>query len=455
MKNRKLLILIYIFSFPNVFAQIDSNKYFENSKQFLKNENYEKALIEIDKALDSDSLNRDYLLQKIKIQYFNSDCNSAFETLEKLIKRDNRLCDETVSYFCDLSDCIKEPKMGTEILTKYVDAKKFESNEMLIRLGQRYFITKEYDKSIFYYRESIKLNPKDVNAIIDLARILYVFKNNSEEAKEELLKGLENNKNNILLLTYLASCYHNDNDINSAINIINQIIILDYNSEHIASRAMLYELKGEKSKAYNDYKKIIELNKCNLEYYLKILQYEFENRLYNEVIQNSFKLIECDKKNEEILLDVLYSSLFFCGDIDKGIVYLDKKLRLKPNTFNPYYFKANVLLRNGQYEEVLKYLNLALNTEDIDKENVVQINHLKFGYYLLKEDYNGFESYLKSNNVKSLDNNLNFTFIENHKVKKTEIRIDFNKENGTINSTVIIPTKVFKLLKNKYGLEIK
>ena len=331
---------------------------------------------------------------------------------------------------------------------------KYEkSPDILARLAQRYFKTKDYDKSIFYYRESIKLNTHDIDAIIDLTRILYAFKT-SAEAIAEVSKGLQNNKNNIRLLTYLASCYHNDKKFNKALEIENQIIKLEYKPEHIASRAMLYELQGKKAEAYEDNKEVVKLLKCNQEYFLKVLQYEFENKLYEKVIENSYQVIGCDAKNESIVLDGLYTSLFFCNDFEKGSIYLDKKIASKPNSFNSYYIKSLLLLKNKQYENVLKYLELALKSKDADKENILSVNLLKFGYYLLIEDYEGFVDYWKAGDVKSLDNNLNFIFIESHKAEKTAINTIFNKETGTINSTIIIPTKVFKLLQDKYGLKV-
>ncbi|AWM15196.1 hypothetical protein DI487_15910 [Flavobacterium sediminis] len=188
MKKVILILLTFCLTSNNFFAQHDSKVHFDNSKSFAERKKFKEALIEIDKALEIDSLNRNYLLQKIKIQYYSSKCLDAFETLKKLMQSNNKLDDEIVSYFCDLSDCIQEPEMATEILRKYVDDKKFKAPEMLIRLGQRYYNIKEYDKSVYYYREAIRIEPKDINAIIDLAKILYSFKGN-KEAKAELIKG--------------------------------------------------------------------------------------------------------------------------------------------------------------------------------------------------------------------------------------------------------------------------
>ena len=212
---------------------------------------------------------------------------------------------------------------------------------------------------------------------------------------------------------------------------------------------------GKTDKVYEDLNRIIEIENCNAEYYSKILQYEYENKMYEKVIENSYKVIECNASYENSILDGLYTSLFFCGDFLKGNLYLDKKLASNPNNINPYYIKSLILLKNKQYDDVLKCLDLALKSKDIEKNDIVNINTVKFGFYLLKEDYQGFVNYFNSGDVKTLDNNLNFTFIEDSKSKVTEIKTDFNKTTGAVNSSIIIPTKVFKLLEHKYGLKIE
>ncbi|AWM15195.1 hypothetical protein DI487_15905 [Flavobacterium sediminis] len=250
------------------------------------------------------------------------------------------------------------------------------------------------------------------------------------------------------------SYYYNENDIEAALKIEDKIIELEYKPEHLASRAMLYESLENRSKAYDDYNRIIELTECDLEYFIKILQYEFENKMYEKVIENSHKLIACDKKNESIVLDGLYTSLFFCNDIANGNFFLNKKLELNPDNFNPYYIKAIILLKDEQYERALNYLDLALKAKDINKENITSVNLLKLGCYLLKEDYDRFVDCWKIANIKSLNDNLNFIFLENYNAEKVKINLEFNRNEGIINSTIIVPTKVFILLKEKYGLII-
>ncbi|MEZ0129885.1 hypothetical protein AB9T88_09030, partial [Flavobacterium sp. LBUM151] len=344
--------------------------------------------------------------------------------------------------------------IATEGLITYIENKKYQNNEMIIYLAIRLCNNKKYDEGIKYYKQYIKLKPDDIDSVIDFSRIIYSYEG-SENGINEIKNNLQNNPNNLELLKCLASFYNFNKDYINAIEVQNQIIKSYYTVENINVRAILYSQLGKPDKVYEDLNRIIEIENCNAEYYSKILQYEYENKMYEKVIENSYKVIECNASYENSILDGLYTSLFFCGDFLKGNLYLDKKLASNPNNINPYYIKSLILLKNKQYDDVLKYLDLALKSKDIDKNDIVNINTVKFGFYLLKEDYQGFVNYFNSGDVKTLDNNLNFTFIEDSKSKVTEIKTDFNKTTGAVNSSIIIPTKVFKLLEHKYGLKIK
>ena len=327
-------------------------------------------------------------------------------------------------------------------------------DEVIFLKGVLLSQNKKYDEGIKYYRQYIKLKPDDIDSVIDFSRIIYSYEG-SENGINEIKNNLQNNPNNLELLKCLASFYNFNKDYINAIEVQNQIIKSYYTVENINVRAILYSQLGKPDKVYEDLNRIIEIENCNAEYYSKILQYEYENKMYEKVIENSYKVIECNASYENSILDGLYTSLFFCGDFLKGNLYLDKKLASNPNNINPYYIKSLILLKNKQYDDVLKCLDLALKSKDIEKNDIVNINTVKFGFYLLKEDYQGFVNYFNSGDVKTLDNNLNFTFIEDSKSKVTEIKTDFNKTTGAVNSSIIIPTKVFKLLEHKYGLKIE
>ena len=114
------VIILLLLTYFKLSAQIDSKKYFEQSKLLSENKNYRKALSEIDNAIKLDSLNKDYLFLKMKILYNMSDCSNAILVLQKIVLIEGTLDDLTISYYADLCDCIGESEKATETMTEYI-----------------------------------------------------------------------------------------------------------------------------------------------------------------------------------------------------------------------------------------------------------------------------------------------------------------------------------------------
>lgn len=451
MKYFNLVLLLFCIS--NSFGQ-KGDEYYQESKKLTDNKEYDKAQKSINKALKLEPENRDYFLQSIKILYFKTECIKGVEEIAKFLKRGNKMDDYVMAHTCDLFDCTKQNEEADKILEVYVQNKNYKSNEMVVMLAMRLANAKRFEESISYYNEFFKLEPNNVNAKIDLSRIIYSYKG-SQAGIDILKNALLEKPNNIDLLKCLASFYFLNKRYDETLEIQNKILLVTYNKANLESLLLIFQEQKKDKEVYEVYKKLTLLDKCNNDYFNKILEYEFNNRSYERIISTSYDLIDCDKSHEQGLLDALHTSFFFCKNFDKGKFYLEKKLSNNPENFNPYYLKILILFKDQQYSDILKYIDLASKTTDITANNLYNINMLRFGYYLIIEDYKGFIDYWKSGDVKSLDNNLGFTFTEGATIKKTELVTDFNKETGVITSRLAIPSIVLKRLDKDYGLKIE
>ena len=176
--------------------------------------------------------------------------------------------------------------------------------------------------------------------------------------------------------------------------------------------------------------------------------------MYEQVISNSLKFIECDVKNKSLILDGLYFSSFFTGDFVNGEKYLNEKLKLNPDNFNPNYVKAVFLLQSKNYDQVLKYLDAASEAKDIDEEKIYNLNVLKCAYYLLIEDYKSLSKVWKINKQSHLNHKDVLSIKEVNNSNGLEFRVFFDKNSGSINTFLTIPAEVVRLIKKKYNLNL-
>lgn len=442
--------LILILTFSGAYSQKKSEYLFTVASEQLKLHKLDEAIKNIDVGLVSDSLNMDLLLLKVKVLYQQEKCSDALLVLQDAVLIDNKFNDVTVSYYADILDCLKYYDKVDETLEDYVNSNK--SSEILNRLGQRFYGRKEYDKAIKYYSRLVNQFPNDINAIIDFSRVLYSL-GKFEDLKKITVEGLKNNKNNVRLLNNLATYYFITENYKAGIDVENTLIKIQYNSENIASRSMFYEKNGQAEEAYNDYKRIIEIEKCNIEYFKKMLNYEFERKLYSRVIENSRKVLQCDLKHEDTVIEGLYTSLFFEGEFEEAKMLLDKKLSLNPKEFSPYYLKLLVLLHEKKYSETGPLLAKIDKQITLANEEKQKIDILRLANYLASENYEEFAKVYREGSLEGVISESKSTteFLDS---QNTDVAVEFRKDLGDVNLKITVPAKVVKLLSDKYNISL-
>lgn len=443
-------LLLFILTFSGAYSQKKSEYFLKVANEQLELNRLDEAIKNVDIGLASDSLNTDLILLKVKVLYKQEKCSDAILILQDAVLIDNKLNDVTVSYYADILDCLKYYDKVDETLEDYVMTNK--SSEILNRLGQRFYGRKEYDKSIKYYSKLVSEFPKDVDAIIDYSRVLYGL-GKFEDLKKITVEGLKNNKNNLKLLNNMASYYFITKNYKAGIDVENTIIKLQYSVDNIASRAMFYEKNGQNEEAYSDYKKIIELEKCNIEYYKKILNYEFEKKLYANVIENSRKAIKCDSSNEETVLEGLYTSLLFEGQFIEAKMLLDKKLSLNPKQFSPFYLKLLILFSEKKYSEADQLLTSIDKKIILSNEERQKIDVLRLAYYLAVENYADFAKHYSKDSLQGVISERELTR-EYSSIQNTEVIVEFRKSLGDVNFKIIVPAAIVKFLSDNYTVSL-
>lgn len=135
-------------------------------------EDYEKALFYIKKALDTDEENTGYLNRLAEINIQLNLFEEAIEALKKAISYGEKKLVVFLMY-ADLLHFIGEYKEAIEILFK--TEKKF-TNEAAVfyRLAGLSFILKKEKEGFFYLKEALLTNPKDAQIFKDLFHHYYL-----------------------------------------------------------------------------------------------------------------------------------------------------------------------------------------------------------------------------------------------------------------------------------------
>lgn len=455
LKNKLKYVVFTVLLLVSQYAvsQNSSRQYYKKALELVSKSNLDEAGLQLDKALAKDSLDRNILILKANLLFEKQDCWNSYKCLYKAIELDGKFIDTTVVYFSDVAECLKDKGASLKVLEDFLN--KNESDMVTFKLAQKYVGFSMEDKAVELLKKRLEKKPYDVDTFGDLAKIQFYNLKKQEEALETLQTGLLKNPGNAKLLFFTAGLYYELKDFKKAIDFMNQVVKLEYNAENIASRAIMYEQSGDQKAAYIDYNKVVSLKKCDIDnVYFKKLQYEFDNKMFEAVVESSLKVVQCDPKHEKAVLDGLYLALLYCGDFKKGSSYLDKRLSADPVVFNAYYIKALLLFKDKKYTDVLKYLNLAMQTTDITANDIQNVMHLKMLYYLIIEDYNSFIAFVKPNDITStsMKDRPGFEFT-NIGSGKSEVEVTFDKKTGVINAAMSIPFKTIALLELEYGFK--
>ncbi|MCP4140367.1 MAG: hypothetical protein GY755_08780 [Chloroflexi bacterium] len=443
--NRFLLSLLFIVA-CNCFILGQTDLYKE-SKDYFKEHRYNDALSSINKAIERDSLNSKFFLQKTNILYVKKQYSKALVALNKVNNLHGET-EESVLYRSILLDSLGEKEESLASLIVYNDYNP--SKLVSQQLATTFFSLKMYDESIEYYKKILDLSSDDFEARIDLSNILYAL-----DRKEEAIKNIQEGirlHNNLELRLYLLHYYEEEEEYLKCLDVIDKLIDIDEGKlEFIELRAKIYEKLGNLKKAHKDYLFLLNKSLCNMEYYSRIIQYQYDNRVYEKAIENSLNVIKCNPDSEQAFIETLYTSYFFQKDFEKGKIFLNKYLSANPKNSNANYIKALILVKEENLDQSLKILDIAKSTDE-NNENETYITVLKSFISLIKRDYSTFLNLLAETKLDITQDLGKIVSISKNKEEKSNIDVVFNANSGEINISLSISQHDYSILKKDYNI---
>ena len=277
---------------------------------------------------------------------------------------------------------------------------------------------KKISKGILILEKGIEFFTGNIEIISSLAKG-YEKQGRLKEAISILEKAQNNEEffNNKSKIFQLAFYYEKNKELTKALEYFKKVLFLDKkNIDALLHIGFIYHSLKENSKAFKCFKQVLKFDKNNF------LGYYGLARLYQSLEKHNIEAINCFKKCLELEPDNIKANLQLgilflkIKNYDESLIYLEKVVNLEPNNILGLVALGNVHLEIKNYNEAEKYLESAL---DIDKKNVAA-NAALGDVLFAKNEINGaIQKYVYVNklndNIPEIHLNLGHCFFYNER----------------------------------------
>ncbi len=230
-------------------------------------------------------------------------------------------------------------------------------------LGIIYHSLNEYDYSIKYLKKFIDKSKTIEKDVLILISNSYAKINNFDSALNYLKKGLENNQEDIILLTEIASLYFKNKNYENSINFYNKTIkILPDYAIGYNGIGMAYSEMNNLRKALINFDKALKINPSFFDSLVNTGNCLQKIEAYEEAITFYQRALKINGNNPELLSNI--GTLFL--KINKGepaIEKFDEALKIVPENVKIIHNKATAYQQMGLIDEAKKLFRKAVNLE--------------------------------------------------------------------------------------------
>lgn len=326
----------------------EAYSYLKQGETFYSIKQYEKAILSLKKAIESDS---NYIASYNSLGYVYRELKGYKKSIDILNKAIllNPTYPETFHNRGNTYFLMKEFNKALSDFDKVVQLSPKDINAYISR-GSTYSKLKNYEKAINDLNKVILLDSTYEQAYANIGRICLDSKK-YENAISSFSKALQLNPRNPLSYNNRGAAYSGLKEYKKAISDFDKALQLNPNQAQIYhNRAEVYYHLKNYEKSINDLNKAIQLAlKGNVVYQLRGMNYislkEYEKALndFNTAIQLNPKLA-----NTYSFRAIAYAGM---GEHRKAIHDCDRALRLAPEDFMAYLCRASSYTAIDMYKE--------------------------------------------------------------------------------------------------------
>lgn len=228
---------------------------------------------------------------------------------------------------------------------------------------------KDYGKAIELLLKVIQVNPKQVDAYLNISKV-YLAKGNGTDAIKNIEEVLKIDNKNSEALTLKARVYVLINKNNEAITLLNDAINNDPSySPAFNELAELYANLKDYSKAAEFYEKYIQASEFTLEKQKRYASILYVNKEYEKTITILEDVIN-DEKNSASTIRIIAYSYLRLGNVEKSKYYFEQLFQIKSAEFLPtdYENYADLLSKTGNETLALDYLLTVVELDSSRKD---------------------------------------------------------------------------------------
>lgn len=413
MKNK--LLLVIIFSILTTISCINPEKHRKNAKSYYKNENYELALREINKAISYEP---------------DSVSNYALRVL---------IYDIQGKYIEELID-----------LDKIIELNKSREKEPLNPYSQRAYIKTQlgfYDEALrdvdYFLEHAIDTIHDIPSAYLNKASILYQM-NDFKSAKKYYELARNSNHSEELVTQAIVGLANLTDNKHKKLQLLNKAIeVNDSCSLAFGARGTIYFNDDRFEEAYSDYLRAIKLNTDDAAIYNNLgqIHVHYTNNLDSALFcfKRAIKLAPQFPEN-----DMIYMSIGVIehqqGDQYQALKSFKKAEKINPKNDQLLYNMAMLLSEMNRNDEALEKINKAIEINEYDAESYNLKGSILLSQYKLDYAEKEFLNAIKTDwKYGGAYYNLGYLYSKQEKTEKSinyyekAIDLNFNLEATLVN----------------------
>ena len=269
----------------------------------------------------------DAKIDEIRAEINRNDLKSAINLLEKIKVGNDTQQDKVHILYGDIYLKINQTIKAEEFYEKaFFTTNKYVESLSLVGLAEVKLIQGKIDKSIRLSKQAISINPDLIRPKIILSTALTRICEGQQAI--EILQDLYDNQKTAAVSLAISDYYFAFNDIDAAVNILENYLKRNPNHIRVLDQiAGLYLFKGEKQKAIENFKKVIEINSQYTNAYNNLGLVYSSMGFYKEAVNSFIKTLELEKDNPVAKKSLIYLLTYYSTNDNHPLIIANNNLK--------------------------------------------------------------------------------------------------------------------------------